>query len=341
MAESNGGAQSRAVRLAARPDGVPGREHWNITSEPVPTAGPGEVVVRVDLISLDPAQRLMLYDRVSYAPPVQIDQVMVAGTIGEVIESQHPGFATGDLVSGWLGAQEYAAANGDYLQKLDRDHPIEAQAGPLGMTGMTAYFGLLEVGALQEGETVVVSGAAGATGSVVGQIAKVRGCRVIGIAGGPEKCAYVVEKLGFDACIDYKSEDVDEALGRLAPDRSVDVYFDNVGGEILDTVLLHLNMHARIVICGAISQYNTEKMAGPSNYWNLVVRRARMEGFLVGDYGAKWPEARAEMAGWLDEGKIVYDANIVDGTIEDFPDVFQKLFRGENLGKLMLRLNHG
>jgi NADPH-dependent curcumin reductase CurA len=335
---SNGQGQSRQVRLAARPDGLPQREHWNITTEPIPTAGPGEVVVRIDLISLDPAQRLSLYDRPSYAPPVEIDAVMGAGTIGEVIESQHPDFAVGDRVSSWLGVREHAVSDGTGLQKLSDRFPLDAQVGVLGMTGMTAYFGLLETGQLKDGETVVVSGAAGATGSVVGQIAKIKGCRVIGVAGGPEKCRHVVEELGFDACIDYKSDDVAAELARLAPD-GVDVYFDNVGGDVLDAVLLNLAMHARIVICGAISQYNTEKMTGPSNYWNLLVRRSRMEGFLVGDFYAQWDAAREQMGEWLDQGKMHYKTEIVDGTIEDFPVVFQRLFRGENTGKLMLRLN--
>lgn len=331
------------VRLAARPQGTPGPEVWEHTTEPVPEPGEGRIVVRVSHISLDPAMRGWMNEGRSYAPPVGIGEVMRALGLGEVVASKNPDFAVGDTVTGVLGVQEYVESDGRGLQKVSptADVPPERYLALLGMTGMTAYFGLFDVGALKEGETVVVSGAAGAVGSVVGQLAKVKGARVIGIAGGPEKCAWITDELGFDAAIDYRSENVSQRLKELAPD-GVDVYFDNVGGEILDAVLGRLAMHARVVLCGAISQYNAEGgMTGPKNYMNLLVSRARMEGFLVGDYVPRWGEAGKELAGWLAEGRLHSREDVVDGTVGDFPEVFLKLFRGENTGKLVLRLKQG
>lgn len=328
------------VRLAARPQGTPGPEVWEHTTEPVPEPGEGRIVVRVSHISLDPAMRGWMNEGRSYAPPVGIGEVMRALGLGEVVASKNPDFAVGDTVTGVLGVQEYTESDGRGLQKVSptADVPPERYLALLGMTGMTAYFGLFDVGALTEGETVVVSGAAGAVGSVVGQLAKVKGARVVGIAGGPEKCAWITDELGFDAAIDYRSENVSQRLKELAPD-GVDVYFDNVGGEILDAVLGRLAMHARVVLCGAISQYNAEGgMTGPKNYMNLLVNRARMEGFLVGDYLPRWGEAGKELAGWLAEGRLHSREDVVDGTVDDFPEVFLKLFRGENTGKLVLRL---
>lgn len=328
------------VRLAARPQGTPGPEVWEHTTEPVPEPGEGRIVVRVSHISLDPAMRGWMNEGRSYAPPVGIGEVMRALGLGEVVASENPDFAVGDTVTGVLGVQEYVESDGRGLQKVSpsADVPPERYLALLGMTGMTAYFGLFDVGALKEGETVVVSGAAGAVGSVVGQLAKVKGARVIGIAGGPEKCAWITDELGFDAAIDYRSENVSQRLAELAPD-GVDVYFDNVGGDILDAVLGRLAMHARVVLCGAISQYNAEGgMTGPKNYMNLLVNRARMEGFLVGDYLPRWGEAGKELAGWLAEGRLHSREEVVDGTVDDFPEVFLKLFRGENTGKLVLRL---
>lgn len=328
------------VRLAARPQGTPGPEVWEHTTEPVPEPGEGRIVVRVSHISLDPAMRGWMNEGRSYAPPVGIGEVMRALGLGQVVASKNPDFAVGDTVTGVLGVQEYTESDGRGLQKVSptADVPPERYLALLGMTGMTAYFGLFDVGALTEGETVVVSGAAGAVGSVVGQLAKVKGARVVGIAGGPEKCAWITDELGFDAAIDYRSENVSQRLKELAPD-GVDVYFDNVGGEILDAVLGRLAMHARVVLCGAISQYNAEGgMTGPKNYMNLLVNRARMEGFLVGDYLPRWGEAGKELAGWLAEGRLHSREDVVDGTVDDFPEVFLKLFRGENTGKLVLRL---
>jgi NADPH-dependent curcumin reductase len=269
---------------------------------------------------------------------VQIGEVMRAGTVGEVVESKGQKFTVGDHVTGWLGVQEYAVCDENAVFKVDAGEiPLTTFLGALGMPGMTAYFGLLEVGAPKEGETVVVSGAAGAVGSVVGQIAKIKGCRVVGIAGGQEKCAWIVEELGFDAAIDYKGEDVGEALRKHCPE-GVDVYFDNVGGEILDAALARLARGARVVICGAISQYNKmTSMSGPSNYMSLLVNRARMEGFVVIDYMGRAPEAVGEMAGWIAEGKLIAREDVVEG-FESFPHALQKLFRGENVGKLVLKV---
>ena len=329
------------VRLAARPQGTPGPEVWEHTTEPVPEPGEGRIVVRVSHISLDPAMRGWMNEGRSYAPPVGIGEVMRALGLGEVVASRNADFAVGDTVTGVLGVQEYVESDGRGLQKVSptADVPPERYLALLGMTGMTAYFGLFDVGALKEGDTVVVSGAAGAVGSVVGQLAKIKGARVVGIAGGPEKCAWITGELGFDAAIDYRSENVSQRLKELAPE-GVDVYFDNVGGDILDAVLGRLAMHARVVICGAISQYNAEGgMTGPKNYMNLLVNRARMEGFLVGDYLPRWGEAGTELAGWLAEGRLRSREDVVDGTVADFPEVFLKLFRGENTGKLVLRLN--
>jgi NADPH-dependent curcumin reductase CurA len=274
----------------------------------------------------------------SYIPPVQIGEVMRAGGVGKVLASKHPRFVAGDIAYGTLGIQEYATLNGTALTKLDTSEiPLPVYLGALGMPGMTAYFGLLDVGKAKSGDTVVVSGAAGAVGTVVGQIAKIKGCRVVGIAGGKAKCDYLVQELGFDAAIDYKSEDVKRTLRQHCP-KGVDVYFDNVGGDILDAVLTQLARHARIVICGAISQYNsTTGVKGPSNYMTLLVNRASMTGMVVFDYEDRYPQAMQEMAAWIAAGKLKTREDIVSG-IEKFPDTLLKLFKGENFGKLVLKV---
>ncbi|MER7755319.1 NADP-dependent oxidoreductase [Kitasatospora sp. NPDC097643] len=330
---------NRQIRLARRPVGEVRAEDWEHAVEAVGVAGDGEFVGRTRYVSLDPAMRGWLDDRPSYLPPVGLGEVMRAGTVVEVVESRHPRFQVGDHVTGAFGVQEYVVSDGKGALKVDPAlAPLSTYLGALGMSGMTAYFGLLEVGALKEGETVVVSGAAGAVGTMVGQIAKVKGCRVVGIAGGPEKCALLTDELGFDAAIDYRTEDVRKALRTHAPD-GIDVYFDNVGGEILDAALTRLAMHARVVVCGAISQYNNETaVQGPSNYLSLLVRRARMEGFVVFDYARRYAEAAREIAGWIGEGRITVKEHVVEGGIADFPEVFGMLFRGENTGKLVLRL---
>ncbi|HXC45142.1 MAG TPA: NADP-dependent oxidoreductase [Solirubrobacteraceae bacterium] len=331
-------AVNHQFRLAARPQGMVKREDFDYVEEPVSELADGQVLVRIAYISLDPAMRGWMAEGRSYVPPVQIGEVMRAGTVGEVVESRSRKLAVGDRVSGWLGVQQYAVCNENEVFKVDTDAaPLPTYLGALGMPGVTAYFGLLDIGAPKEGETVVVSGAAGAVGSVVGQIAKLKGCRVVGIAGGPEKCKWIVDELGFDAAIDYKSEDVNAALREHCPE-GVDVYFDNVGGEILDAVLARLALKARVAICGAISQYNNlDAVKGPSNYMSLLVNRARMEGFVVIDYMGRAPEAVAEMASWIAEGKLVAREEVVEG-FENFPDALQRLFRGENVGKLVLKV---
>ena len=331
-------ATNHQFRLAARPVGMPKREDWSYTEEPVREPGEGELLVKVLYISLDPAMRGWMNEGKSYIPPVGIGEVMRAGAVGRVISSKHPGFAVGDHVSGTFGVQEYALSNGKGVTKVDTGFAaLPVYLGTLGMPGMTAYFGLLDIGKPQPGNTVVVSGAAGAVGTVVGQIAKLKGCRVVGIAGGADKCRYIVEELGFDAAIDYKSEDVKKALRTHCPN-GVDVYFDNVGGDILDAVLAQLARNARIVICGAISQYNnTTPVKGPSNYLSLLVNRASMTGMVVFDYAARYGEAAREMAGWMAAGKLKSREDIVEG-LETFPDTLLKLFKGENTGKLVLKV---
>lgn len=325
-------------RLAARPVGLPKRSDWQYTEEPVRDPVDGEVVVKVLYLSLDPAMRGWMNEGKSYIPPVGIGEVMRAGGVGKVIASKDSSRAVGDYVYGTLGIQEYAVVKANAVTKVDpKVAPLPVYLGTLGMPGMTAYFGFLEVGQPQAGDTVVVSGAAGAVGQVVGQIAKIKGCRVVGIAGGRAKCDYVTKDLGFDAAIDYKSEDVKEALRKHCP-KGVNVYFDNVGGDILDAVLTQLARGARIVICGAISQYNnTEGVNGPRNYLSLLVNRARMQGMVVFDYADRYAEAGREMAGWMAQGKLKTREDIVAG-LDTFPETLLKLFKGENTGKLVLKV---
>ncbi len=325
------------VRLAARPTGLPQHSDWDLVEQPLPAPGEGEFLVTISHISLDPAMRGWMNAGASYIDPVEIGDVMRAGAVGEVSASEHPGFAVGDHVYGNFGVQEHALSDGKGVFKVDPSlAPLPTYLGTLGMTGLTAYFGLLEVAKLKEGDTVVVSGAAGAVGSAAGQIAKIKGARAIGIAGGTEKCRWLVEELGFDAAIDYKGEDVRRALREHAPG-GVDVYFDNVGGEILDMVLTRLARGARIVICGAVSQYNaTEAVRGPSNYLSLLVFRASMTGMVVFDYAARYGEAIAELAGWMREGRLISREHVVEGGVSAFPDTLLKLFAGENTGKLVL-----
>lgn len=325
------------VRLAARPVGLPRDSDWDITREPVPSAADGQFVAEVLYISLDPAMRGWMDAGRSYIEPVEIGDVMRAGGIARVVESKLPQYAVGDFVFCMTGVQQYCVSDGVGARKVNPDiAPLPTFLGVLGMTGMTAYFGLLDIAALEDGETVVVSGAAGAVGSVVGQIARIHGCHVVGIAGGKRKCAYLVDELGFSAAIDYKNDDLARALRTHCPD-GVDVFFDNVGGETLDAVLTRLRLHARIAICGAISQYNnTGPVSGPSNYLSLLVNRARMEGFVVFDFADRYAEAGKTMAGWLQAGKLKSREQIEDG-VENFPRVFLKLFEGGNFGKLILR----
>ena len=329
------------IRLAARPVGLPKRSDWQFTETLVPEPREGEVLTRVLYVSLDPAMRGWMNEGKSYIAPVGIGDVMRAGGVGKVIASKHPGLAVGDHVSGGFGIQEFAALDGAQLTKINpKVAPLPTFLNTLGMPGMTAYFGLLDVGLPEAGDTVVVSGAAGAVGATVGQIAKIKGCRAVGIAGGAAKCRYVVDELGFDAAIDYKAEDVRKSLRTHCPN-GVNVYFDNVGGDILDTVLAQLARHARVVICGAISQYNnTTPIKGPSNYLSLLVNRARMEGMVVFDYASRYPQAIRDMAAWIGEGKLKSREDIAEG-LETFPEALLKLFSGENFGKLVLKVAEG
>lgn len=326
-------------RLKTRPIGKPTSDTWEYTESELPSIEDGQLLVKVEYISLDPAMRGWLNDVKSYVEPVQIGDVMRAGTVGKVVESKHDEFAVGDYVFGYNGVQSYAVSDGAGMRKVDPDlAPLAHYLGVLGMPGMTGYFGLLKSGQPKEGETVVVSGAAGAVGGLVGQIAKIKGCRVVGIAGGKQKCEFLVNELGFDAAIDYKNENVKQALGQTCPN-GVDVFFDNVGGDILDDVLTQINFKARIVICGAISQYNnTTPVKGPSNYLALLVKRARMEGIVVVDNLKDYPTAMKDIAGWIKSGDMKVKDHIVTG-LETFPDTLMMLFKGENIGKLVLKVD--
>jgi len=329
-------------RLAARPVGMVKDSDWQQVSEPVREPAEGEVVVKVLYISLDPAMRGWMNEGKSYIPPVGIGEVMRAGGVGVVVASKSPDFAVGDHVQGGTGVQRYwVGPAGDKrhgFRKVDaRLAPLPTYLNTLGMPGMTAYFGLIESGQPKAGETVVVSGVAGAVGQTVGQVAKQLGCRVVGIAGGKDKCDFVVKQLGFDACIDYKGGSVKDGLKEHCPN-GVDVYFDNVGGDILDTVLTRINMKARIVICGAISQYNnTTPVKGPANYMSLLVNRARMEGIVVFDYADRYHLGIAALGQWMKEGKVKSKEDIVQG-LEHFPQALNMLFEGKNFGKLVLQV---
>lgn len=330
-------ASNRRFLLAKRPQGEVRRDDFTFETVTVAEPDEGQVVVRNLYLSLDPAMRGWMNEGKSYVPPVGLGEVMRALGVGEVTASRHPDVKVGDTVSGVLGMQDYYVGDARGLQPIDPSlAPLPRYLSALGMTGMTAYFALLEVGQPKAGDTVVISGAAGAVGSIAGQIAKLKGCRVIGIAGGQEKGAYL-KTLGFDGVIDYKAEDVKAGLERECP-KGVDVYFDNVGGDILDAVLARLNFKARVVICGAISQYNSQDgVKGPANYLALLVNRARMEGFIVTDHLSEYPKAAREMAGWLDSGEVKSKEHVVEG-LETFPDTLQKLFKGENFGKLVLKV---
>lgn len=329
---------NKQVVLKQRPVGLPDESTWDTIQGDIPTAKDGEVVVKQHYISLDPAMRGWMNDAKSYLPPVGIGEVMRAGSVGEVVESKHPDFKVGDFLSGWGGVQQYAATDAKGWFKVDPNLvPLPTYIGTLGMPGMTAYFGILEVGKIKEGETVLISGAAGAVGSIAGQIAKIKGCKVVGIAGGAEKCAYLKDELGFDGAIDYKSEEIYAAIKRECP-KGVDVYFDNVGGDILDAALANLRMHGRVPLCGAISQYNsTEGIAGPKNYLSLLVNRGTMQGFIILDYAKDFQKAAMEMGTWMAQGKLKSREDIHEG-IENFRETFLRLFSGEKLGKLVLKV---
>ncbi len=335
-------SMNQQYRLAARPIGMPKPQDWTYAFAPIPELADGEMLVKVLYLSLDPAMRGWMNEGKSYIRPVGIGEVMRAGGAGTVIASRSPRFQVGDTVCGGTGVQQYWAGAADDktagFYKVDpASAPLPKYLNALGMPGMTAYFGLLEVGLPKAGETVVVSGAAGAVGQTVGQVAKHKGCRVVGIAGGPEKCDFVVNELGFDACIDYKNGSLKDGLRTHCP-AGVDIYFDNVGGEILDTVLTRINLKARIIICGAISQYNnTTPVKGPANYLSLLVNRARMEGIVVFDYADRYQAGVVQMAQWMKEGTFKTREDIVQG-LENFPETLLMLFEGKNFGKLILQV---
>ena len=332
-------ATNRQFVLESRPNGLPTEANFKLIDTPIPALTDGQFLARALYLSVDPYMRGRISGMKSYAAPVEIGQVMVGGGVAEVVESKNPQFAPGDVVGIYMGWQEYIVSKGGGVRKIDPAvAPVSTAEGVLGMTGLTAYFGLLDVCNPKAGETVVVSGAAGAVGSIVGQIAKIKGCRTVGIAGGDDKVAWILKECGFDAAFNYKTTDNYSAkLKELCPN-GIDVYFDNVGGPITDAVFGLLNVGARISICGQISQYNATKMEmGPRLLGALIVARAKAQGFLVSDYAAKFGPALMEMGGWVHDGKIKYREDIVDG-FENLPKAFIGLFGGENTGKRLVKV---
>ncbi|MEP7342792.1 MAG: NADP-dependent oxidoreductase [Acidobacteriota bacterium] len=325
-------------QLAARPQGLIQESDFNWVEQPVPDLQDGQFLVRNLYLSLDPTMRGWA-TRDTYLPAVKIGEVMRGGTIGVIEESRNPKFKEGDHVTGLLGWQEYAVSDGKGLNVLPDlpGVPLTAHFGLFGHIGMTAYFGLLDIGKPQSGETLVVSAAAGAVGSLVGQIGKIKGCHVVGIAGADEKCDWIVNDLGFDAAINYKKENVSTMLRQHCPD-GIDIDFENVGGEIMDAVLAQINLRARIVLCGLISSYNsTEPVPGPYNFANILIKRARVEGFVVLDYAPRAMEAMTELGQWLMQGKIKYRIDEVDG-LKQAPVALNRLFDGSNIGKLVVKI---
>ena len=331
---------NRQWRLAYRPTGMVTDANFAYHEEPRPTAGDGHFLVRTLYVSVDPAMRGWVTEDPGYMPPLPLDSVMLAPALGQVVESRHADFSVGDIVSGMFGWQDYSTSNGGGLAPVHRFtpvHPLPRYLGALGGTGLTAYFGLLDVCRPKEGDTVVVSGAAGATGSVAAQIAKIKQCRVVGIAGGRNKCRWLTDELHLDAAIDYKTEDLEVRLAALCPD-GINVYFDNVGGRILETTLDHMATWGRVALCGMISGYNAEdRPPGPTNMFQLITRRIRMEGFLVPDYGPRFKEARRELSAWLATGALQAREDVRDG-FDVIPRTFCELFAGTNIGKLMVKL---
>jgi len=327
--------------LTKRPAGMVGKDNFTYQETAIPEPADNEVLVRNLYLSFDPTQRGWMEDRVSYLPPVGLGEVMRAGSVGQVVESRHPDFKKGDLVQTTGGWQDFVLIEPEKslmgLNKIPAGISLTMPLSVLGITGLTAYWGLLDLGQPKTGQTVLVSGAAGATGSVAGQIARIKGCRVIGIAGGAEKCRWLKEVAGFHEVIDYKNENVNQRIGELCPNK-IDIYFDNVGGKILEAALNHLNMHARIVMCGGISGYNaTEPVPGPSNLMNLITNRARMEGFIIIDYLDRSHIAIPELLGWVASGELIHQEDIQEG-FENIPDTLNRLFTGRNIGKQLLKI---
>lgn len=334
-------AINRQWRLARRPVGDIGEGDLEWRQEPAPEAGPGQVRVRTLILSMDPTNRIWMSDARQYMPPVKVGDVMRGVTLGVVDQSRAEGYAEGDLVSGMWGWQDYALVDVGRtpLAKLpaSRTLPLPGYVALVGGVGMTAYFGLLDIGRPQPGETLVVSAAAGAVGSLVGQIGKIKGCRVVGIAGSAEKCRWITQDLGFDAAIDYRSEDVGAALDRHCPE-GIDIDFENVGGTIMDEVFARLRLNARVALCGLISQYNAEgPVPGPTNFAQILMQRATVKGFIVLDFAARFPEAMHDLIAWHAAGKLKYETDIVQG-LENAPGTVKRLFSGGNTGKLMVQV---
>jgi len=328
----------RRVVLARRPPGEPAESDFRVEEVPVPEPGSGQFLARVIYLSLDPYMRGRMRDAKSYAAPVALGEVMTAGAVGEVVKSNHPQFQVGDIVEDTLGWQEYAVGPGRAARRIDPAHgPISYSNSVLGMPGMTAYFGLFEVGQPRPGETVVVSAASGAVGQIVGQLAKIAGCRAVGIAGGTRKCAYIKDELGFDAAIDYKAGGDLAAAVKAACPNGVDVYFDNVGGPVSDAVLAHLNFFARVTLCGGISQYNVAE-PGPRWLYTFVGKRVTARGFIVWDFNQHYGPALRQMGEWVRSGRIKYKEDIVDGGIDKAPAAFIGLLKGQNFGKLQVKV---
>jgi NADPH-dependent curcumin reductase CurA len=332
-------ATQRVIKMAAHPSGALEDSDFELVEAPVPEPADREALVRTLYLSLDPAIRVWMNGIDTYVPGIHVGDAMRAGGIGEVVQSRDPAYNDGDLVFGMMQWSDYciARAGPDGMMTVPRQEPLTALLSVYGVTGLTAYFGMLDVAQPKEGETVVVSGAAGAVGSIAGQIGKIIGCRVVGIAGGPEKCAWVTDDLGLDACIDYKSEDLSARLRETCPE-GIDVFFDNVGGEILDAVLAQINLHARIALCGAISQYDTAELSpGPRNFLNLIPQRGRVEGFILLDYRDRFPEGILQLVQWVQEGRIRYAEDVVEG-LENAPAALRTLFSGQNTGKLIVKV---
>lgn len=330
---------NRQVLLKRRPTEAPQVGDFEVVDAPMPSPGEGEILCRTIYLSLDPYMRGRMNEGRSYATPAQVGKPMVGGTVGEVVESRHPGFARGDFVAGYDGWQAYAVSRGVGVRKLDpRQAPISTALGVLGMPGMTAYVGLLDIGRPKEGETVVVSAAAGAVGSAVGQIAKIKGCRAVGVAGSREKCDYVVKELGFDACVNYRAEELVPALQKACP-KGIDVYFDNVAGDALAAALRLINQNARIPLCGLISEYNAPTPPPGPNLRPLLVNRALIKGFIVSDHADRLGDFLRDCTRWVQEGRLKYREDIVEG-LENAPGAFLGLFQGRNFGKLLVRVGH-
>ena len=332
-------AINRMATLAARPVGQIKTTDFKVTEAPVAEPGPGQMLVRITHVSLDPAMRGWVSEGKSYVPPVQIGEVMRAFSVGVVEKSNNPAFKPGDGVTGMMGAQTYLVSDGKGLAKVDLTlAPAERWIGGLGMPGMTAYFGLLEVGQPKAGETVVVSAASGAVGGIVGQIARIKGCRAVGIAGGPDKCKFVVDELGFDACVDYKAPDLHKQLRAACPN-GIDVNFENVGGDIMDTVLAQMNLKGRVAVCGLISGYNaTEVPPGPKNFRAILVNRLRVQGLIVTDWLQRWPEGVRDLVQWHKEGKLKFKEDVREGGLDKFAETLALLYSGGNFGKLVLKV---